>query len=225
MPYQIKRGQLWFCKSDRAFDPTSSCQSGNRPVIVVSNEWCNKYSDVLIVVPCTTRVKKNMPTHLIFSSSDMHTTALAEQITAVDKKNLVTCIMTLPDWLMEHLDKCVSIAVGLTIPFGGAKIPDDGQGLNISVPIIVGAMDKKEKGALTYVQKEAQEKMTTDFPTVKDGSKHKWTIPKMQMFVNHYEQFTLEKMADVYNLSDAVIKKYYKQFKLNISENNKRIKK
>lgn len=70
-----------------------SVQSGLRPAIVVSNNTGNRYSPVLIVVPLTSRNKRELPTHYklnVDGSNGLTTTstALCEQIITVAKDSV-----------------------------------------------------------------------------------------------------------------------------------------
>ena len=65
--WMYKRGDVYMMD----LNPYSgSEQGGIRPAIVVQNDDGNFYSNVLLVVPLTTQIKKrNMPTHFIVISS------------------------------------------------------------------------------------------------------------------------------------------------------------
>ena len=58
----MKRGEVYWLdvKSD-----VKHVNVGNRPVLIVSNDKCNKNSPVVTVVPITSENKKSMPTHVI----------------------------------------------------------------------------------------------------------------------------------------------------------------
>lgn len=65
--WMYKRGDVYMMD----LNPYSgSEQGGIRPAIVVQNDDGNFYSNVLLVVPLTTQIKKrNMPTHFIHDFS------------------------------------------------------------------------------------------------------------------------------------------------------------
>lgn len=58
---EIHRGEIFYMTFK---EQTGSEQQGGRPVIVVSNETCNKFSPTVTVVPLTTKGKKPLPTHV-----------------------------------------------------------------------------------------------------------------------------------------------------------------
>lgn len=91
-----KRYEVWF--ADLGDHPGTSVQSGNRPVLVISNDVGNLYSNTITVIPLTTKIKKlEMPTHIRISQADcwmyrdealQESLLLAEQITTIDKSAL-----------------------------------------------------------------------------------------------------------------------------------------
>lgn len=85
-----KRGDIYFADLGNTVD----CRiSGTRPVLIVSNDIVNKHSQVITVVPMTTKLKKQyMPTHIILSPIDSglmrSNMILAEQVRSLDKASL-----------------------------------------------------------------------------------------------------------------------------------------
>lgn len=67
-------------------------QGGCRPVVIVSNNINNKFNSVVTVVPLTSKVKRDMPTHVKIKHHKLkeESTALCEQILTVDKNSLGT---------------------------------------------------------------------------------------------------------------------------------------
>lgn len=58
-----RRGDIYIARLDK--DAEGSLQSGNRPVLVVSNDMANKHSPVITVVPITSQMgKRKLPTHV-----------------------------------------------------------------------------------------------------------------------------------------------------------------
>ena len=84
---EIKRGDIYFAEIKTM--TVSSIQGGRRPVVVVSNNMCNRYSPVIHIIPLTTsNNKKSIPTHVTVGTQcglRMESIALAEQIQLVDK--------------------------------------------------------------------------------------------------------------------------------------------
>ncbi len=72
----------------------SCIQGGSRPVIIVSNDVCDKYSPIVSVVPLTTRQKKRLPTHvdILGFGLPQKSTVMCEQITSIDKSSITSKI-------------------------------------------------------------------------------------------------------------------------------------
>ena len=91
-----KRYEVWF--ADLGDQPGTSVPSGNRPVLVISNDVGNQYSRTVTVIPLTTKLKRmDMPTHIILTEDDcclfrphtlQNSVLLAEQITPIAKSAL-----------------------------------------------------------------------------------------------------------------------------------------
>jgi mRNA interferase MazF len=84
------RGQIWFTKFD-----TDPPDKGKRPVIIVSMDARNRHerAETVLVVPLTTSVHKDMPTHVVLSAGETglqsDSAARVEDITVVRKTSLV----------------------------------------------------------------------------------------------------------------------------------------
>ncbi len=84
------RGDIWFVQL-----PTDPPEKGRRPVVVVSLDARNRHdrADTVLVVPLTTSVHKNAPTHVLLAAGETglqsDSAARAEDITLVRKKSLI----------------------------------------------------------------------------------------------------------------------------------------
>lgn len=87
-------------------------QGGDRPVIVISNDVGNVYSPVVIVVPTTTKIKKNLPTHFKIDFGKP-STVLCEQVFTIPKASLGEKIYTLTYEELEELDKALAQSLGI----------------------------------------------------------------------------------------------------------------
>ena len=87
---EISEGSIFLAN----MDPTVGAEiQKTRPVIIVSNEWINKYSLLVVVVPLTTSIRKMSPSHALIPKGqgglNYSSKALTEQIRAIDKSRLV----------------------------------------------------------------------------------------------------------------------------------------
>ena len=65
-----RRGDVWFAELGDHFG--TSVQGGCRPVLVISNDMGNRCSDIVNVIPMTSRMKKYyLPSHTIVEESHM----------------------------------------------------------------------------------------------------------------------------------------------------------
>lgn len=107
----FKRGQVWFHVP--SVIPKGHMQAGSRPVIIVSNNAANKHSGVLLAVPCTTKTKKHLPTHVFFDINGVNNCAITEQVGPVLIEDLKVCYGTVDDDTMELVDEALKTAIGL----------------------------------------------------------------------------------------------------------------
>lgn len=111
---------------------TGHIQSGTRPVVVIQNDYGNRFSSTLIVVPLTTEIKKaDMPTHYILRHQrglDKPCMTLAEQIQTINKSQIVRYLGHVRPIHMACIDLCLRESIGLppqhiihVIPSGAQK--------------------------------------------------------------------------------------------------------
>ena len=110
----FKRGQVWYAVPST--QAKGHLQAGPRPVIIVSNNAANKHSGVLLVVPCTSKLKKNLPTHVSFHIRGTYNCAICEQVGPVLIEDLKSPMTTLDEDTMEEIDHAIQVALGLLPP-------------------------------------------------------------------------------------------------------------
>lgn len=152
------RGQVWWCKNsydvsngDRELDKSDKqklfdhIQKGIRPVLIISNNVGNKFSETVQVIPCTSADKKTLPTHCSFYIEKVRNTFLCEQIRTINKTDLVTYLATLDEKEMEEVERCSQISLGIVQPTHREKIV---LGINeeSSENIIINKEDKNGAG-------------------------------------------------------------------------------
>ena len=106
----VKYGQIWYIKTQEL---KGSIQGGTRPVIIVSNDENNTYCSTVNVIPITTKNKNELPVHTSIYSSPFKSTALAEQITTINKSELLNCIGELSRKEVRKLKICMMIQLNL----------------------------------------------------------------------------------------------------------------
>lgn len=106
----IRRGQVWWWNCYSHNRP--HIQVGKRPVVIVSNDTCNKYSGVVTVVPLTTKVTRLYPQQVPMVLNGYVSIALADQITSVPVSELDEQMGTLRDFQMKQIDDIISVQLG-----------------------------------------------------------------------------------------------------------------
>lgn len=115
------RGEIWF--AEFGTHPGTSVQEGCRPAFIMSNDIGNLYSDILSVIPLTSKMKKrHLPTHVSLSDVDCPnlepSMALAEQLTTIGKGALKNYVGTVNASKVCEIEKAVEMQLGLEPRFG-----------------------------------------------------------------------------------------------------------
>lgn len=94
---------------------TGSEQSGGRPVVIVSNEQCNKYSPVITVVPITSQEKTALPTHFKLEDDKypVYGTVLCEQVQSCSKLRLGQYVGDIDGRDMRQIEERLKIQLEL----------------------------------------------------------------------------------------------------------------
>lgn len=92
-------------------------QGGTRPVVVVQNDYGNRFAPTLIVVPLTTEIKKtDMPTHYVLRHQrglDKPCMALSEQIHTISKSQIIRYLGHVRAIHMTCINLCLRESIGL----------------------------------------------------------------------------------------------------------------
>lgn len=109
---EIKRGKIFYIEKMGGYEVGSEQRSG-RPAIVVSNDKCNAFSDVIEVVYLTTQPKSDLPTHIDIRSTQRASVALCEQINSVSVQRVGEYVATCSPYEMTMVDAALAISLGL----------------------------------------------------------------------------------------------------------------
>ncbi len=110
----IRRGDIYY--AELPFREKSCIQSGNRPVIIVSNNKANEFSSVIQVIPLTTKEKKPFPAHIPIEALglDRKSIALVEQTMLIDKSTITYYVGRITDTnCLRKLNQALAIQFGL----------------------------------------------------------------------------------------------------------------
>ncbi len=108
MSQSIQRGDLFWAN----LDPTIGVEiQKRRPVVVISNNAINQYSQLVIVVPITTNLNRFSPSHILLPRGEgglgQDSKVLTEQIRALDKQRLVNKIGTISPQYLALIEKAI----------------------------------------------------------------------------------------------------------------------
>lgn len=105
-----KRGDIWF--ADLGVHPGTSVQDGCRPVLIISNDIGNRFSDTINVLPMTRHLKRqDLPCHTQIDPESIGdrrqpletSMVLVEQVTTISKSVLKHYAGHVSDKAMEEL--------------------------------------------------------------------------------------------------------------------------
>jgi mRNA interferase MazF len=93
-------------------DPTIGVEiKKTRPVIVLSNDSINQFSQLAVVVPLTKNIAHLSPSHVLIPKGvarlSFASKAVTEQIKAVDKRRLIKRLGALPPALLAQVERAL----------------------------------------------------------------------------------------------------------------------
>ncbi len=113
---EYHRGEIYYADLSPAFGHE---QGGNRPVLILQNDYGNIYSPTVIVTSATSRTCKKpyQPTHVMLTGIEglpRNSVFQLESIRTLDKRRLRECIGKLNDEQMEKIDAALRISLYLS---------------------------------------------------------------------------------------------------------------
>lgn len=99
-------------------DRQGSVQRGVRPAVVIQNDVGNKHSPTTIVVPITSKQKKDLPTHHKLMKKNYcclkcDSTILGEQVLTISKDQILDVIGHLREEDSKAVDEILSVSINL----------------------------------------------------------------------------------------------------------------
>lgn len=111
----LRRRDIYFANLCGIEDSIGSEQTGRRPVLIIQNDVGNKYSPTTIVAILTTKIKNNMPTHVVidnFAGLSQTSVVCLEQIKTIDKSRLENYRGNIGTQLMREIEKAMRVSLG-----------------------------------------------------------------------------------------------------------------
>ena len=111
----INRGDVFYARLEHN---NTSVQRGVRPIVIVSNQMCNRHSPIVSVVCLTTATQKaSLPTHVSLSAAETglkrDSICLCEQPMSIAKTALLDFITSLNDEHMRRIETGLRCQLGL----------------------------------------------------------------------------------------------------------------
>ena len=111
----LKRGDIYYADLNGLEQNVGSEQTGKRPVLIIQNDIGNLYSPTTIIAILTTKIKRNLPTHVVirnFSGLSQVSAVCLEQIKTIDKSRLEDYKGNIGNEMMKEIEQAISISLG-----------------------------------------------------------------------------------------------------------------
>lgn len=117
MAKEIKRGDIIMVDNSSYKEPHGSLIYGIHPAIVIQNDSGNKYSNNLIVVFASSKLKRlDLPTHVLlqwYSGLKKPSVVQAEQIATISKDDVMSVVDHLREEDMKRVEQAIINSLGL----------------------------------------------------------------------------------------------------------------
>lgn len=103
---------------------SSSVQKGIRPAVIVQNNKANKHAPIVTIVPMTSKVKGELPTHVKIMKQEgveKDSVALVENITSISKEKIIKKMGKLGYQTMRQIEIAIMMQLGLMSVKRGKK--------------------------------------------------------------------------------------------------------
>ncbi len=198
-------------------------QQKERPYLVVSNNKCNTFSNVVTVVPIITRNEAKIPVQVKFFFEDRPQIILVEQICTANIEDLGDYVCTVSDEILEQVTDAIMMQVGYKYKDSNLILDDFISQLNKIIHRI--SEDSKRKKSLIDSKQIKEvtdnilkviaenfsvnlENNTNDLLKVAESStsKHKerkckYTIEMMEQALSDYEELPISDFMTKYQCS------------------------
>lgn len=183
------RGQVWVYTPEDEKESTY-VQKGRRPCVIVSNDVANYHSKTVVVLPCTTAIKNDIPTHVHFKNVEngLVNVVMAEQIVTIDKRQIGEYVGMLDETTMSEINTAMMLELGINDSFAVNK--ED-------------VVEKPTTDKVVY----GRGKVVTDD-----------ALDYMRDFVETYINKGKTKTAELYGFTEETTKTYYYKYKKKLKE-------
>ena len=106
----VKRGEVWWIDFEHS---VGGEVQKTRPVIIISNDYANEYSNRVQVIPLTSKIEKCYPCETYVLVGDQKNKAMADQIMTVSKNRLKSKITIISDKDMRSIERVIKVQLSL----------------------------------------------------------------------------------------------------------------
>ena len=109
---KVRRGDIVFLYESKYLGQIGNYQGGVRPLLVVSNDKGNHFSNVCIVCPLTAKHKRlDLPTHIKIGHHNSIT--VCEQLFTINQDDIFQIVNHISDSDMERVNEALKISLDL----------------------------------------------------------------------------------------------------------------
>lgn len=209
------RGQVWWQKPSTIKQP--GIQNDGRPVIIISNNTCNRFSPAITVVPLTTADKKPLPTHVKMLMEDGKiSTVLCEQLRTISTDLLEDYVGTLDNTKLTEIEGATLIALGFKQNEIQKEIEPE-----TTIPTITSTSEPNDKDI--NVPTTEEETKTKDYAVISSHNRaKKFSKREKEMILRYLSAHSIADTAKYFApIYDIDYKKMYTRV-CNIKNRNKK---
>ena len=205
------RGQVWWIGTAKEYIGT--VQSPNRPHVIVSNNVGNRSAGYVMVVPCTTELKRlDMPTHLECEFNGKKNMIMCEQVKTVNVDELLSYMFTLDDSMLDKIDDALKIALGI-VDIKSDEIKNKKE--EFADKCVEAIVDNVLTEAQSVIEKVSEAKTKIDniveLPKSKNGKYKVWDEETKREYIKYYEHNGKKPTSEKYGVGFNA-KMYYLRF-------------
>lgn len=111
---RVTKGDIVYLQKGAYQKNIGNIQGGMRPLLVVSNDTGNHFSNIALVVPLTGNLKKcGLPTHTMICGVDKLSMALCEQIFTINQNDVCRIAKHATQKEIENVEKALKNSLGI----------------------------------------------------------------------------------------------------------------
>ena len=204
------RGQVWWIGTAKEYIGT--IQSPNRPHVIVSNNVGNRSAGYVMVVPCTSELKRmDMPTHLECEFNGKKNMIMCEQIKTVNIDELLSYMFTLDDNMLDKIDDALKIALGIVDKKSSEIKSNKEEFADNCIDTTIDNVLTEAQPIMEVTEAETKVANIIELPMSKNGKYKVWDEETKREYINYYEHNGKKPTSEKYGVGFNA-KMYYLRF-------------